>query len=213
MDNDDVPNNSKAHAHSGGADDDDEFYASSSCSISIESDCEVSRGHQITVPVTIEPPPPEMRTACANNNNSSSGGGHSHSSNPRREHHHHTRRSHDEAPPSQPHKPCQIHPSPKSGKPAAQDSTEEIKRASPGGAAAVSAPEVSRPPPETEVDAPSTEAGGMRMVLVRDIGVQVSGDSPNLNLQRRTHKRQQQQQPPPQRQDSLAEKFPAEILF
>jgi hypothetical protein len=59
---------------------------------------------------------------------------------------------------------------------------------------------------------------GMRMVLVRDIGVQVSGDSPNLNLIRRSHKRhhstlQQQQHQPPQKQDSLAEKFPAEILF
>ena len=60
---------------------------------------------------------------------------------------------------------------------------------------------------------------GMRMVLVRDIGVQVSGDSPNLNLSRRahnnkrTHQLSKQTQATIQKQDSLAEKFPAEILF
>ena len=218
----------KAVIKSRSVEDEEEMYASSSCSISIESDCEPGRGHQITVPVTIEPPPPEMRTACANNNNTSSS-----SSRERRDHHHHAKKSHEEV-----NKICQIHQPPKPGKQYAQDSTEEIKRASPGGAAA--SPEVKRTPPEVkrnhpevvkeEPEASSSTAvmePGMRMVLVRDIGVQVSGDSPNLNLNRRTHKRhhstlQQQQQQQhhhhhqhqlPQKQDSLAEKFPAEILF
>ena len=178
-------------------DDDDDMYASSSCSISIESDCEPGRGHQITVPVTIEPPPPEMRTtACANNNSSVVS---------RRDHHHHSK------------KVCQIHHPSKAGN-KGQDSVEEIKRASPGSG---NVSEARQRIPETEKEEPevtsSEVASGMRMVLVRDIGVQVSGDSPNLNLHRRTHKRhqqqQQQQQPVPQRQDSLAEQFPAEILF
>jgi hypothetical protein len=232
IDHDDQP---KAVVKSRSVEEEDEMYASSSCSISIESDCEPGRGHQITVPVTIEPPPPEMRTACANNN-----------SRERRDHHHHTKKSHDEV-----NKICQIHQSPKPGKHYAQDSTEEIKRASPGGATATqevqrtlpkvqralpevqralpevqrSLPEVQRNPPGKEVARVEPEAmssavlePGMRMVLVRDIGVQVSGDSPNLNLIRRSHKRhhstlQQQQHQPPQKQDSLAEKFPAEILF
>jgi hypothetical protein len=144
-----------------------------------------------------------MRSACANNNNSSG-------SNSRRDHHHHAKKDS--------HKVCQIHHSTKAGSGKAQDSTEEIKRASPAG---VHAAEVQPSLPEAEKDEPgpdmtsSEAASGMRMVLVRDIGVQVSGDSPNLNLHRRTHKRQQQQQQQQaaQRQDSLAEKFPAEILF
>lgn len=116
----------------------------------------------------------------------------------------------------------------------AQDSTEEIRRASPG-IAMVSSQQV-RHKPEMEVQKQpevtaeplvSTTAAaaaaplepGMRMVLVRDIGVQVSGDSPNLNLSRRahnnkrTHQLSQQTQATIQKQDSLAEKFPAEILF
>lgn len=219
-------------------DEDDDIYASSSCSISIESDCEPGRGHQITVPVTIEPPPPEMRIACANNSNISS-------SHPRRDHHHHAKKDS--------HKVCQIHQhhstttatttttkttTTKTGNGKAQDSMEEIKRVSPAGFHAADTLPIQPEADKDEVAGPdatlsSDAASGMRMVLVRDIGVQVSGDSPNLNLHRRTHKRQQQLQQQHQqqhqhhaggaaaviaaatgqRQDSLAEKFPAEILF
>ena len=67
---------------------------------------------------------------------------------------------------------------------------------------------------------------GMKMVLVRDIGIQVSGDSPNLNLARKFkqgsphhhhhhhhHHHSHQKASSTSKQDSLAEKFPAEILF
>lgn len=61
------------------------------------------------------------------------------------------------------------------------------------------------------------EEPGMRMVLVRDIGIQVCGDSPNLNLARKLNKGHVSgngsQQRHKAKQDSLAEKFPAEILF
>ena len=207
-------------------DEDDDIYASSSCSISIESDCEPGRGHQITVPVTIEPPPPEMRLACANNSSTNSS-----SSHVRRDHHHHAKKDS--------HKVCQIHHhSTKTGNGKAQDSMEEIKRVSPAGFQAAEAlpsrPEADKDEAGPDATSSSDAASGMRMVLVRDIGVQVSGDSPNLNLHRRTHKRQQQLQQQQQqqhlhqhqhhagaagaaaaaqRQDSLAEKFPAEILF
>ena len=194
--------------------DEEDTYASSSCSISIESDCEPSRGHQITVPVTIEPPPPEMRLGANNRTD---------------HHHHHPSKNdlHEDIEICQ----GQLEASPKTGSTTryAQDSTEEIRRASPGGK--IKSPEVKHKTEIMQVELedvqlpkqePSTavpQDPGMRMVLVRDIGVQVSGDSPNLNLNRRTHKRhppsQQHQlsQTGPQRQDSLAEKFPAEILF
>ena len=65
---------------------------------------------------------------------------------------------------------------------------------------------------------------GMRMVLVRDIGIQVCGDSPNLNLARKFkpgsssghshhHHHHHHHHHKSSKQDSLAEKFPAEILF
>ena len=63
---------------------------------------------------------------------------------------------------------------------------------------------------------------GMKMVLVRDIGIQVSGDSPNLNLTRKFkpnsphhhhHHHHHHQKASSSKQDSLTEKFPAEILF
>ena len=194
--------------------DEEDTYASSSCSISIESDCEPSRGHQITVPVTIEPPPPEMRLGAKK----------------RTDHHHPSKNDlHDDIVVCQ----GQLEASPKTGSAAryAQDSTEEIKRVSPGAGGKIKSPEVKHKTESVQVELeevklPKKEPGtvipqdpGMRMVLVRDIGVQVSGDSPNLNLNRRTHKRhapsQQHQlsQTGPQRQDSLAEQFPAEILF
>jgi hypothetical protein len=194
--------------------DDEDTYASSSCSISIESDCEPSRGHQITVPVTIEPPPPEMRTGA----------------NVRTDHLHPSKNDlHEDIEVCQ----GQQQTSPKTGSMTryAQDSTEEIKRASPGGklkspevkhkavSIIVEVEEEKQPPPKQEPLPVTPQDPGMRMVLVRDIGVQVSGDSPNLNLNRRMHKRHQPtqhhqlSQTGPQRQDSLAEKFPAEILF
>ena len=69
-----------------------------------------------------------------------------------------------------------------------------------------------------------TEEAGMRMVLVRDIGIQVCGDSPNLNLARKFkpgsssghshhHHHHHHHHHKSSKQDSLAEKFPAEILF
>ena len=68
---------------------------------------------------------------------------------------------------------------------------------------------------------------GMRMVLVRDIGIQVSGDSPDLNSTRKLKPSHHHHHHKPassaaseaagvvgsRQQDSLAEKFPAEILF
>jgi hypothetical protein len=72
------------------------------------------------------------------------------------------------------------------------------------------------------------EQPGMKMVLVRDIGIQVCGDSPNLNLARKCkpssshhHHHHHRHKAPASsaasaasvKQDSLAEKFPAEILF
>ena len=110
-----------------------------------------------------------------------------------------------------------------------------------------------------EMEAAAEAAGmmvepGMRMVLVRDIGIQVSGDSPNLNLARKFkppssasasssqgatgtgnggtgssggtgsggtgssshhhhHHHHRHKPTNSNKQDSLAEKFPAEILF
>ena len=85
---------------------------------------------------------------------------------------------------------------------------------------------------EVQTEAVSVEAmaanlePGMKMVLVRDIGIQVSGDSPNLNLARKFkqgsphhhhhhhhHHHSHQKASTTSKQDSLAEKFPAEILF
>ena len=86
---------------------------------------------------------------------------------------------------------------------------------------------------EVQIEASGVEASmagnlepGMKMVLVRDIGIQVSGDSPNLNLARKFkqgsphhhhhhhhHHHSHQKASTTSKQDSLAEKFPAEILF
>ena len=76
-------------------------------------------------------------------------------------------------------------------------------------------------------DAAAETEEGMRMVLVRDIGIQVCGDSPNLNLARKFkasgsghshhhhhhHSGHSHSHHKSSKQDSLAEKFPAEILF
>jgi hypothetical protein len=165
-------------------DEDDETYASSSCSISIESEGDVLRGHQITVPVTIEAPPPEHRVAI--------------------------RKEPERAVSSDVHHTKMVK------KALSVDAADEIRRAS-GISVAVGPSAGSRDVMDSSI--PLLEPG-MRMVLVRDIGVQVSGDSPNLNLNRRAHKKhqhnvhQQVAQPPgSHKKDSLTEQFPAEILF
>ena len=81
-------------------------------------------------------------------------------------------------------------------------------------------------PAQLPAETAETEEG-MRMVLVRDIGIQVCGDSPNLNLARKFkasgsghshhhhhhHSGHSHSHHKSSKQDSLAEKFPAEILF
>lgn len=169
---------------------DDETYASSSCSISIESDGDILRGHQITVPVTIEAPPPEHRVTARRELEKGAEGGSS-----------------------------DIHPAKLVKKALSVDAADEIRRVSGSigvGAAANVGP---RDMMMMDSSVPLLEPG-MRMVLVRDIGVQVSGDSPNLNLNRRTHKKHQHhshqqivQLPGSNKKDSLTEQFPAEVLF
>ena len=183
----------------------------------------------ITVPVTIEHPPPELRTSADNSTQS---------------HHHHQH--------SQPQKveagcqqvtPASIahHLGPSmtcmtsTGDLASADATEacggtsvavSVSASAKGASMAASASELQQP---MAVDAMAVAAAsanlepGMKMVLVRDIGIQVSGDSPNLNLARKFkqgsphhhhhHHHHHQKASSSTKQDSLAEKFPAEILF
>jgi len=165
-------------------DEDDETYASSSCSISIESEGDILRGHQITVPVTIEAPPPEHRVTLRK----------------------------EISDPKQNLMVKKAH---------SVDAADEIRRVSVTGPGPSASTIGSCDVMDTRM--PSALEPGMRMVLVRDIGVQVCGDSPNLNLTRRAHKKHQQQQQSQHQQavqqhgshkkDSLAEQFPAEILF
>ena len=96
------------------------------------------------------------------------------------------------------------------------------------GAAAAAGQAASADPDQAQMPEEGAETEeGMRMVLVRDIGIQVCGDSPNLNLARKFkasasghshhhhhhHSGHSHSHHKSSKQDSLAEKFPAEILF
>ncbi|TRY73236.1 hypothetical protein TCAL_02563 [Tigriopus californicus] len=141
--------------------DDDGDYSSSSCSLSMSSDGQ--RSHRITVPVTIEAPPPEMRHA------------------------HLSFDCHSSACP-EPELRGVVEPGPHSLQERTAfvhqetlhtDSgldTEDIAPASPPNMFLGNAP---------TPDEMSTFEENVRLVLVRDIGIQVCGDSPNLNLGRR----------------------------
>ena len=141
---------------------------SSSCSISMGSDNGLEQqqiSHQITVPVTIEHPPPELRCCPiarteeeADSQSSQVGAAQ-------------IQFESNEGPPAVPEGLIQVNF-------ARQETThtdsgldtEEIVPFTP-----------SRDREELEED------GQMRMVLVRDIGVQVCGDSPNLNRTKKYH--------------------------
>ena len=182
------------------------------------------------MPVTIEHPPPELRTSADNSTQS---------------HHHH----HQHSQPQKVEAGCQqvtpasiahhLGPSmtcmTSTGDLASADATEacggtsvavSVSASAKGASMAASASELQQP---MAVDAMAVAAAsanlepGMKMVLVRDIGIQVSGDSPNLNLARKFkqgsphhhhhHHHHHQKASSSTKQDSLAEKFPAEILF
>ena len=178
--------------------DDYEGYMSSSCSISMSSDHESS--HQITVPVFIEPAPPEIRLF-----GDSSGGGHGGGvlgDYWRLETHGGARLQHQET----------MH----------TDSgldTEEICPATPtggrfSGQLSPGSPGVKR------ADTADTSAGDMvRMVLVRDIGIQCCSESPNLNLHRRSKSAEQSVPAKLERPTSLqcgvdtVDRFQSELLF
>ena len=201
----------------------------SSCSLSIGSeDNNHPQNQLITVPVTIEHPPPEMRgipsqplkaeAACQQATPASIA-------------HHSQRPSETMVQASQSSADCDLEKQPQNLLPS---TTQEME------AAAEAAGMMVEP--------------GMRMVLVRDIGIQVSGDSPNLNLARKFkppssasasssqgatgtgnggtgssggtgsggtgssshhhhHHHHRHKPTNSNKQDSLAEKFPAEILF
>ena len=206
----------------------------SSCSLSIGSE---DNNHQqiITVPVTIEHPPPEMRK----NNNANS-------------------RQSAELHPLTVEAACQqltpatiahhLQPSDPTQISASMASSEEYEDALED---ANERPEAAESMALFPMSL-TTEEPGTRMVLVRDIGIQVCGDSPNLNLARKIkssggsssggsgsavasavpsavasaatssghhhhhhhrHKNNPAAAANTSKQDSLAEKFPAEILF
>ena len=226
--------------------DDEIDYASSSCSISMTSDCAPANNNnahhsgsaaapaasgpnhsQITVPVTIEHPPPELRVDCLLESEAGGGGG------------------------------ASALPSCSSSSTAATtvvatlgtnnkrgltrqetghtDSGLETEDILPAPVAQEQQPQQQQPPQQHqgqnlleeqfllgEVD-PET---GLRMVLVRDIGVQVYGDSPSLNSTRRIPQGQQlehknfQTSPSPPSAASAASKsnrdetsFQPEVLF
>ena len=176
--------------------DDYEGYISSSCSISMSSDLESS--HQITVPVYIEPAPPEIRFY----------GG----SQPPTEvlseywreetaHHDHPRLQHQET----------MH----------TDSgldTEEICPATPTGGRFSGALSPGRGSP-CIIKKPESSADGkdenLRMVLVRDIGIQCCAESPNLNLHRRSKSAENavERLERPTSLCASAGKFQSELLF
>lgn len=152
--------------------DDDEICASSSCSISMGSE-NGETSHQITVPVTIEHPPPEMRCCSPTEGNPTSEEVHPFGSST-----------------SQTASSLGAMVSFSSGHNLARQETlhtdssldtEEIVPASPS-----SMPNLTTST-TTVKKAPDDTPMTMRMVLVRDIGVQVCGDSPNLNMTRKYH--------------------------
>ena len=185
---------------------DGDGYASSSCSISMSSDIESS--HQITVPVFIEPAPPEIRLNLPAEMDTELGDavGPSGRSSPRERQggaggHHliHQETMHTD-----------------SGL-----DTEEICPASPT-ASRFSADAVLNPP-DSPPRKPLLDDDSLRLVLVRDIGIQCSSESPNLNLHRRHNKAvvtverekvaRGDSLSEGDRRDSLSGKFQEEILF
>lgn len=222
----------------------EDIYGSSSCSLSIGSSADMEN-QVITVPVTIEHPPPELRqprrqvpvpvpvqpskaeASCQQATPASIA------------HHHQMRPNYVTA---------RHHDS--SGSSAATVVDYVTARRNDSSTVATVADVIQQ---EHNVEAmavtglESSLEPGMRMVLVRDIGIQVSGDSPNLNLARKFksqhhhhHHRHHHASSTTasaaaaapemdtavvhggasgssmsaiQHQDSLAEQFPAEILF
>lgn len=168
---------------------DDCDYMSSSCSISMSSDIESS--HQITVPVFIEPAPPEVR---------GDGGGQGSAQ---------SYWQHDGA-------PRLVHQETMH-----TDSgldTEEICPASPyGGRYSADMLNIGISPPANKGARHLEEEGALRMVLVRDIGIQCSADSPTLSTRGRKGSRSSlaatataTATPPP---SQAPHTFAAELLF
>ena len=160
---------------SGEQDDDYEGYISSSCSISMSSDLESS--HQITVPVFIEPAPPEMRFYVGPSLGTIPGLG--------SEYWRGESRGHEAGAPRQLQHQETMH----------TDSgldTEEICPATPTGGRFMSPGSpalVSKLPQDPRASVGQGAIGtqdNLRMVLVRDIGIQCCAESPNLSLGRRS---------------------------
>ncbi len=164
------------------AEEGEDMYASSSCSVSIGSDNNAEKqnrnqDHRITVPVTIEHPPPEMREEDEEGSESAG----------------------------------QTAAGDQENRPASTSASLRVETGSPQ-----ILEEVVLPNPTTEADIESEEGPVMsedpeeevvRLVLVRDIGVQVCGDSPNLNSTRRfPHHRIM---PPPRPINVTSDLYPA----
>ena len=139
--------------------DDFEGYISSSCSISMSSDIESS--HQITVPVFIEPAPPEIRFFGDLGQPQAGGVSQWREEMPRlvQQETLHTDSGLD---------------------------TEEICPATPTGGRFSAGSLLSSPANKRTDTATATEGENLRLVLVRDIGIQCSAESPNLSLTRRS---------------------------
>ena len=172
--------------------DDFEGYISSSCSISMSSDIESS--HQITVPVFIEPAPPEIRFYGELGQPQAGGfsewrGGEI----PRlvQQETLHTDSGLD---------------------------TEEICPATPtGGRFSAGSLLSSSPSNKRKAAATLTDSDNLRLVLVRDIGIQCTAESPNLNLTRRSKSAEVgehlERQQAPTSASLSAGKFQSELLF
>ena len=171
-----------------------EGYISSSCSISMSSDIESS--HQITVPVFIEPAPPEIRFYGDLGQPQAGGFSSWREEIPRlvQQETLHTDSGLD---------------------------TEEICPATPTGGRFSAGSLLSSPSNKrTTATATATESENLRLVLVRDIGIQCTAESPNLNLTRRSKSaevgEQLERQPALQAPSSAslcAGKFQSELLF
>ena len=162
---------------SGEPEDDYEGYMSSSCSISMSSDLESS--HQITVPVFIEPAPPEIRFYVGPSLGTMPGLG-------AESYWRGESRGHEAGGPRQLQHQETMH----------TDSgldTEEICPATPTGGRFMISP--GSPALASKLPQDALASGGqgaigtqdnLRMVLVRDIGIQCCAESPNLSLGRRS---------------------------
>ena len=153
-----------------------------SSSCSISMSSDMESSHQITVPVFIEPAPPEIRFG-------------------------------EEVPPAEGFSdfwrddiPRLVHQETMH-----TDSgldTEEICPATPTGGR-FSADALSPVSPFNKRSGADEE--NLRMVLVRDIGIQCCAESPNLNSHRRSQSGENSEHP--ERPSSLSGKFPSELLF